>query len=98
MKKIALCVAEKPSVAKAIVQFLSTSQMALNAGHQEKKMGRSKFNPVYEFDLKLNSGVYRMRVTSVLGHVMTTKFPDTHSDWITTDLMSLYQVPLERVP
>ena len=98
MKKIALCVAEKPSVAKAIVQFLSTSQMAVNAGHQDKKMGRSKFNPVYEFDIKLSSGLYKMRVTSVLGHLLGLKFPDSHSDWLTTDLMSLYQVPLERLP
>lgn len=72
--------------------------MALNAGHQDKKIGRSKFNPVYEFDLKLSSGIYRMRVTSVLGHLMTTQLPDTHSDWLTTDLMSLYNVPIERIP
>jgi len=67
--------------------------MAVHNGH-EKRTGRSKYNPVYEFDLKLNEKIYRMRVTSVLGHMMTPQFPPTHKDWETTDLHQLYTVPL----
>ena len=102
MKRIVLCVAEKPSVAKAIAQFLSQKSTTAKGenvpGNMVKRMGMSRYNPVYEFDIKLKQGNYRMRVTSVLGHLMTLKFPESHNDWEKTDMMSLYTVPLEKVP
>jgi|LakMenEpi03Oct11_1017367.scaffolds.fasta_scaffold68005_1 DNA topoisomerase IA len=70
MKKVALCVAEKPSVAKAIAMYLSKKTTSGQQSELVKRMGRSKYNPIYEFDIKLKEIEYRMRVTSVLGHLM----------------------------
>jgi hypothetical protein len=44
--KIALMVAEKPSVAKGIAELLS-------GGRMNKFFGKSKFNPIFEFEYRL---------------------------------------------
>ena len=43
-KKVALMVAEKPSVAKSVAEFLCKGR------NMRKLTSKSKFNPVYEFD------------------------------------------------
>ena len=44
-------------------------------------MGKSKFNPIFEFDYHVNGEDCRLRVTSVLGHVMGLKYPDHCKNW-----------------
>lgn len=89
--RIALCVAEKPSVAKAIAELLS-------GGKHRKFISQSKYNPVYEFKCNLGGESRRLRVTSVLGHIMNLKYPDECKDWLKTDMESLYEIELEKVP
>ena len=52
----------------------------------KKYPGKSKFNPIFEFEYKLEqrNETYLLRVTSVLGHITTIKFPDPLKDWSTT--------------
>ena len=61
-------------------------------------MGKSKFNPIYEFDYHVGGQNCRLRVTSVLGHIMGLKYPDHCKNWQATDMLSLYDIPLEKVP
>jgi len=61
-------------------------------------MGKSKYNPIFEFESKLNNIPMTLRVTSVLGHVMGLKYPDHCKNWSTTDMDELYQIPLLKVP
>ncbi|CDW85516.1 dna topoisomerase [Stylonychia lemnae] len=88
-KRVALCVAEKPTVAKSVAEFLSR-------GRAQKFISISKYNPVFEFDYAIQGQPYLLRVTSVLGHVMNYKYPDTCKNWQTTDYDLLFQIPLEK--
>ena len=53
-------------------------------------MGKSKYNPIFEFEYQLNNVPVMMRVTSVLGHIMGLKFPDHCKNWQTTNMEELY--------
>ena len=81
--KIALLVAEKPSVAKAVAQFLS--KKAKKSMKQVK--GASMYNPIYEFEYPgkqsnlTSNKAYKFRVTSVSGHIMGKKFPESMKIW-----------------
>jgi len=69
-------VAEKPSVAKGIVENLARG-IPVN-----KSIGRSKFNPIFEFPYPLQGDPsYLLRVTSVCGHVMGLRYPDECKNW-----------------
>ena len=61
-------------------------------------MGRSKYNPIFEFDYHINGERCRFRVTSVLGHIMGLKYPDHCKNWQATNMESLYEVAPEKVP
>ena len=61
-------------------------------------MGKSKYNPIYEFEYQVNGERCKLRVTSVLGHIMGLKYPDSCKNWEETDMESLYTIPLEKVP
>jgi len=61
-------------------------------------MGKSKYNPIFEFNYHLAGAECRLRVTSVLGHIMGLKYPDHCKNWQSTDMESLYEIPLEKVP
>lgn len=67
--RLVLNVAEKPSVAKSITNFLSGGQ----SRYIEPK---SKYNPIYEFNYAIQGEPVLMRVTSVQGHVMTMEFEE----------------------
>ena len=86
-QRIALCVAEKPSVAKAITLLLSE-------GRFKKLYSKSKYNPVTEFNYMLGGDKCRLRVTSVLGHIMQLKYPDQCKDWQNADMKSLFDIEL----
>ncbi len=61
-------------------------------------MGKSKYNPIFEFDYHVGGQDRKLRVTSVLGHIMGLKYPDHCKNWSQTDMQSLYEIPLEKVP
>ncbi|KAF9505306.1 hypothetical protein BS47DRAFT_560153 [Hydnum rufescens UP504] len=81
-----LCVAEKPSIAKAITEILS-------GGQSTTRNGISKFNKNYDFIYPQTNSQYT--VTSVSGHVMEHDFPDTHRKWHSCDPFSLFDAPIE---
>ena len=64
-----LVVAEKPSVAKAIAEFLSNGRM-------RTKRGIAKMCPVHEFFNRLGNQKVQVRVTSVVGHLFGLDFAD----------------------
>jgi DNA topoisomerase IA len=71
-RKVALLVAEKPSVARSVASFL-----AMHAKSSLKQVpSASQYNPIYEFDYPLASSKdkHLFRVTSVSGHIMNTAF------------------------
>jgi len=82
-------VAEKASVAKAVSEILSR-------GSFKKYFGVSKFNPIFEFDYLVKDQPLVIKMTSVAGHLMNFRFPETHKNWQTTNLDELYSVRLEK--
>lgn len=68
---LALNVAEKPSVAKTVSEILSS-----NSGLM-KLESASQYNPVYEFEYELENKQTKMIFTSLTGHLMEMKFPDS---------------------
>ncbi|CAG9320761.1 unnamed protein product [Blepharisma stoltei] len=88
--KFILNVAEKPSVAKAIMKYLSN-------GRAENVGGRSKFNPVYEFDYNLQGEHVKMRVTSVQGHVMNMEFVEPYNNWKSVSIEELFTAPIQKM-
>lgn len=87
--KVALLVAEKPSVAKQIALLLSN-------GNIEIEKTSSKYNPLWEFDYKIQGEIYKLRVTSVLGHLMGLSFPKHTSDWRKYDYNDLYTEKIDK--
>ena len=76
--KVALMVAEKPSVAKSMCEFLGRGR------NVRKFSGKSKYNPIYEFEYPIrcrNNEEYTLRITSVLGHVMGLNYPEQYKNW-----------------
>jgi DNA topoisomerase IA len=66
-----LNVAEKPSVARAIVNALT------HGGPSARVLAsHSKFNSVSEFQYKIKDQLVTMRVTSVTGHLMELYFTE----------------------
>lgn len=61
-------------------------------------MGKSKYNPIFEFDYHVGGEKCQLRVTSVLGHIMELKFPDHCKDWQATKMESLYDAELTKQP
>jgi DNA topoisomerase-3 len=41
---------------------------------------------------------FKLRVTSVLGHIMGLNFPENCKNWSTTPMESLFHIPLEKSP
>ncbi len=88
-KKIALMVAEKPSVAKAVATLLS------NQANQPVRsiFSKSKYNPVFEFEYMpiINNPNPLLRVTSVSGHFMAIEFPEIHQNWNINAIKELFK-------
>lgn len=67
--KLALNVAEKPSVARAVSEIIGTTSSRVRFSNLQLN-SLSKFNPVFQFDLNLTGAPnYRMIFTSVAGHI-----------------------------
>jgi hypothetical protein len=90
-----LCVAEKPTVAKAIANILFRPQQA------QSQRTQSIYNPKYEFQCNFEGRNVTMIVTSVTGHLMEMDFDDAHRKWHSCDprqLMDLSTLVHRRVP
>lgn len=90
---VVLNVAEKPSVARAIADSLA-------GGSATKRAGKSQFNPIHEFQYKLNGRNCRMVVTSVSGHLLETDFPEPFNrQWHRCAPEELFDMEIEwKVP
>ena len=80
-----LCVAEKPSLAASIAQFLS------HGSATERRAVQS----VHEFRARFLDQPVQVKVTSVIGHVYSTDFPDQFQDW-DLDPTLLFDAPTLR--
>lgn len=84
--------AEKPSVAKAITEFLSRAKNGT-----KKYASCAKYNPVFEFYYRIRKQPVSMIVTSGLGHIKNYQFPASCKSWQTTKYEDLFDVELEKV-
>ena len=87
--RTALNVAEKPTVAKSVTQFLS-------GNHYERKQSKSKYNPVFSFDYHVNkeNTEYNMIFTSVRGHLMSYDFGAEYKFWNLQTIENLYDAEI----
>ena len=69
----------------------------LSKGKNRKIPGLSKYNPVFEFEYKYAAKNILIRFTSVLGHIMSYKYPDAYRNWNDTEFEDMYRVKLEKV-
>ncbi|KDQ18485.1 hypothetical protein BOTBODRAFT_103685 [Botryobasidium botryosum FD-172 SS1] len=80
-----LCVAEKPSISKAITGILSGGQFTTrNTG--------SNFIKNYDFDYPRTNA--RFTVTCVAGHLTERRFDDAHNKWHSCDPFALFEAPI----
>ncbi|KAJ2253651.1 DNA topoisomerase 3-alpha [Coemansia sp. RSA 455] len=84
-----LCVAEKPSQAKAVAQILS--QGSLNS-----RDGLSRYNRNLDFQYRLSGNFISVTMTSVLGHLTDLDFPATCRSWNSCNPVSLFTSPVIR--
>ncbi|KAL3318443.1 DNA topoisomerase 3-alpha [Cichlidogyrus casuarinus] len=82
-----LSVAEKNEAAKGIAGFLSN-------GHFNRREGLSKYNKIYEFDIKFRGVNSSMIMTSVSGHLMDYQFEGSVANWQSVDPAVLFDVPI----
>ncbi|MQM05089.1 hypothetical protein Taro_037894 [Colocasia esculenta] len=87
-----LNVAEKPSVAKSVAEILSRS----GGGFLRSRVGRSRYNRVFEFDYAIRGQPCHMLMTSVTGHLMELDFDDRYRRWHSCDPADLYHAPVRK--
>ncbi|ORY82060.1 DNA topoisomerase [Protomyces lactucae-debilis] len=86
-----LCVAEKPSIAKAIAGILGDQFVTRQTGNQYIK----------NYDTRFQSqrwGDCNMTITSVVGHITETDFPESHRPWNSCSPDALFDVPIRTLP
>jgi DNA topoisomerase-3 len=75
MRRIVLNVAEKPSIAKSITDFL-------NQGGVEKEHSKSQYNPIFKFKRRFKDDQEAiLKVTSVTGHIQEIYFNEKYREW-----------------
>ncbi|KAJ1965435.1 DNA topoisomerase 3-alpha [Dipsacomyces acuminosporus] len=84
-----LCVAEKPSQAKSIVQILSQ-------GQSNSRAGKNKYNRNFDFQYRINGAFVQVTMTSVAGHVMEIDFPTAMRKWHSCNPVALFTAPIVR--
>ncbi|KAF2875472.1 DNA topoisomerase [Massariosphaeria phaeospora] len=84
-----LCVAEKPSIAKAVANHLGGQARAENVrGIQWVKN--------YRFDFNFQRwGQCSVTFTSVAGHIQTADFPDRYRKWHSCQPAELFEAPIQ---
>ncbi|KAK8055466.1 DNA topoisomerase III, partial [Apiospora rasikravindrae] len=88
-----LCVAEKPSIAKAVAEHLS-------GGRSETRNTRNKYIKNYVFDYDFGGqpwGNCTVTMTSVLGHISAVEFPSEYKDWRHPPPERLFDAPVNTV-
>ncbi|CAK5281387.1 unnamed protein product [Mycena citricolor] len=81
-----LCVAEKPSISKAITEILSGGQFTT----RNTSVGYIKN---YDFDYPRTRA--RITFTCVTGHLMAQDFPAAYRSWTSCDPLTLFDAPVE---
>ncbi|KAI0002817.1 prokaryotic type I DNA topoisomerase [Xylariaceae sp. FL0662B] len=87
-----LCVAEKPSIAKAVANHLSGGQ-AQSHNTPEKYIK----NYVFDYDFGRPWGHCHVTMTSVLGHITSTVFPQDYKQWEYPPPERLFDAPVNIV-
>ncbi|KAL2107774.1 hypothetical protein VUR80DRAFT_4763 [Thermomyces stellatus] len=84
-----LCVAEKPSISKAVADHLS-------GGTKQTHNTRSKYVKNYSFDFDFGPpwGSCSVTMTCVTGHLTTMAFPGAYSNWKHPPPESLFNAPV----
>ncbi|KZO95763.1 prokaryotic type I DNA topoisomerase [Calocera viscosa TUFC12733] len=80
-----LCVAEKPSIARAITQILS-------GGQYTTRDSPNRFTKNYDFNY--NDLRAEFTVTSVAGHMTEADFPGEYRSWDSCDPAELFDAPI----
>jgi DNA topoisomerase III len=98
-----LCVAEKPSIAKAVSQILSGGQFSTVGlyrfdfhaltDYALQRPTQNKYIKNYDFPYPQTRDTYT--VTSVSGHLMSLDFGPMHRKWTSCDPFTLFDAPVE---
>lgn len=87
-----LCVAEKPSIAKAVAGHLSGGEVqTLNTPEKYIK------NYVFQYDFGYPWGRSQVTMTSVLGHITAAEFPPDYNRWDYPPPERLFDAPVNVV-
>ncbi|KAI1282411.1 DNA topoisomerase [Xylaria sp. FL0933] len=87
-----LCVAEKPSIAKAVAGHLSGGEVqTLNTPEKYIK------NYVFDYDFGRPWGKCQVTMTSVLGHITSAEFPPEYKKWEYPPPDRLFDAPVNVV-
>ncbi|XP_047004194.1 DNA topoisomerase 3-beta-1 [Schistocerca americana] len=86
--KVALMVAEKPSLAASLASILSN-------GKSNSRRG-SEACAVHEWTGQFQNETVLFRMTSVCGHVMTLDFCGKYNNWDRVDPVELFSCPTEK--
>ncbi|KAJ2488277.1 DNA topoisomerase 3-alpha [Coemansia sp. RSA 2050] len=84
-----LCVAEKPSQAKAVAQILSQ-------GSLHTREGASRYNKNFDFQYRVSGHFVQVTMTSVLGHLTELDFPASCRGWHSCNPAALFTSPVVR--
>ena len=88
-----LCVAEKPSIAKAVAHHLSGGQV------NTRNVRGNQYVKNYEFDFTFPPpwGSCSVTMTSVIGHLSTVDFADQYRKWMSCDPFQLFDAPIVKL-
>ncbi|KAI9290157.1 DNA topoisomerase [Umbelopsis sp. AD052] len=82
-----LCVAEKPSAAKQIAGILSQ-------GRFQTRPSPVPYIKNYDFDYSINNRNVTITMTSLIGHIMCSDFPDEYRGWHSCRPDTLFDAPV----
>ena len=88
-----LCVAEKPSIAKAVALHLSGGQV------NTRNVRENQYVKNYEFDFTFPPpwGSCSVTMTSVLGHLSKVDFAAEYRKWKSCDPFQLFDAPIVKL-
>jgi DNA topoisomerase III len=85
-----LCVAEKPSIAKAVAQHLAGGQVTTHA------INGNRYVKNYEFSFRFPAwGQCQVVMTSVLGHLTSLDFDQNYKQWRSCPPSVLFEAPIQ---
>ena len=110
MARKILCVAEKPSIAKAVAQHLSGGSVnAVSQGNSRGGCGMlmpikhsingNQYVKNYDFDFSFSPpwGNCSVTMTSVIGHLNDLEFPQQYRKWHSCPPAHLFDAPVETI-